>query len=93
MLQKHEEEERGKGTLICVTVHDFAPPGCAQEEEFCRMADLQNATGKYFECTLYPEAQICDSNIDQIPGNCATVLPWQPQTLYHKIGKFWYLGI
>ncbi|XP_057880895.1 thyroglobulin [Melospiza georgiana] len=58
---------------------------CAQEEEFCRMADLQSATDKYFVCTLYPEAQVCDSSINQIPGNCATVLPWQPQTLYHKI--------
>ncbi|NXE89600.1 THYG protein, partial [Menura novaehollandiae] len=60
---------------------------CAQEDEFCQMADLQNATDKYFVCTLYPEAQICDSSIDQIPGNCSTVLPWQPQTLYHKIGN------
>ncbi|KAF2976319.1 hypothetical protein EK904_011311, partial [Melospiza melodia maxima] len=42
---------------------------CAQEEEFCRMADLQSATEKYFVCTLYPEAQVCDSGINQIPGN------------------------
>ncbi|XP_017594533.1 PREDICTED: thyroglobulin [Corvus brachyrhynchos] len=73
--QKYSAE---KALLWCLT-------RCAQEEEFCRMADLQNATDKYFVCTLYPEAQICDSSIDQIPGNCATVLPWQPQTLYHKI--------
>ncbi|KFO62056.1 Thyroglobulin, partial [Corvus brachyrhynchos] len=79
--QKYSAE---KALLWCLT-------RCAQEEEFCRMADLQNATDKYFVCTLYPEAQICDSSIDQIPGNCATVLPWQPQTLYHKIGKFCYL--
>ncbi|NWV67698.1 THYG protein, partial [Malurus elegans] len=75
--QKYSAEE---ALLWCLT-------RCAQEEEFCRMADLQNASDKYFVCTLYPEAQICDSNIDQIPGNCATVLPWQPQTLHHKIGK------
>uniref|UniRef100_A0A8C3DMA2 Thyroglobulin n=1 Tax=Corvus moneduloides TaxID=1196302 RepID=A0A8C3DMA2_CORMO len=73
--QKYSAE---KALLWCLT-------RCAQEEEFCRMADLQNATDKYFVCTLYPEAQICDNSIDQIPGNCATVLPWQPQTLYHKI--------
>uniref|UniRef100_A0A8C0UU38 Thyroglobulin n=1 Tax=Cyanistes caeruleus TaxID=156563 RepID=A0A8C0UU38_CYACU len=73
--QKYSAEE---ALLWCLT-------RCAQEEEFCRMADLQNATDKYFVCILYPEAQICDSSIDQIPGNCATVLPWQPQTLYHKI--------
>ncbi|XP_005517435.1 PREDICTED: thyroglobulin [Pseudopodoces humilis] len=73
--QKYSAEE---ALLWCLT-------RCAQEEEFCRMADLQNATDKYFVCILYPEAQICDSSIDQIPGNCATVLPWQPQMLYHKI--------
>uniref|UniRef100_A0A8C3R9P6 Thyroglobulin n=1 Tax=Cyanoderma ruficeps TaxID=181631 RepID=A0A8C3R9P6_9PASS len=73
--QKYSAEE---ALLWCLT-------RCAQEEEFCRMADLQNATDKYFVCTLYPEAQICDSKTDQIPGNCATVLPWKPQTLYHKI--------
>uniref|UniRef100_A0A8C9UCT9 Thyroglobulin n=1 Tax=Serinus canaria TaxID=9135 RepID=A0A8C9UCT9_SERCA len=73
--QKYSAEE---ALLWCLT-------RCAQEEEFCRMADLHSATDKYFVCTLYPEAQICDSSINQIPGNCATVLPWQPQTLYHKI--------
>ncbi|RLW13188.1 hypothetical protein DV515_00000552, partial [Chloebia gouldiae] len=73
--QKYSAEE---ALLWCLT-------RCAQEEEFCRMADLQSATDKYFVCTLYPEAQICDSSINQVPGNCATVLPWQPQTLYHKI--------
>ncbi|KAM7072493.1 thyroglobulin [Acridotheres tristis] len=79
--QKYSAEE---ALLWCLT-------RCAEEEEFCRMADLQNATDKYFVCTLYPEAQICDSSLDQIPGNCATVLPWQPQTLFHKIGKFFTL--
>ncbi|NWX34409.1 THYG protein, partial [Notiomystis cincta] len=77
--QKYSAEE---ALLWCLT-------RCAQEEEFCRMADLQNASDKYFVCTLYPEAQTCDSSTDQIPGNCAAVLPWPPQTLYHKIGKFW----
>ncbi|NWS92477.1 THYG protein, partial [Toxostoma redivivum] len=81
--QKYSAEE---ALLWCLT-------RCAEEEEFCRMADLQNATDKYFVCTLYPEAQICDSSLDQIPGNCATVLPWQPQTLFHKTGKFWYLHV
>ncbi|XP_068253091.1 thyroglobulin [Nyctibius grandis] len=73
--QKYSAEE---AVLWCLT-------RCAQEDEFCRMADLQNATDIYFVCTLYPEAQICDGNIDQIPENCQTVLPWQPQSLYHKI--------
>ncbi|KFP86930.1 Thyroglobulin, partial [Acanthisitta chloris] len=73
--QKYSAEE---AVLWCLT-------RCAQEEEFCRMADLQNTTDKYFVCTLYPEAQICDSSMDQTPENCPTVLPWQPQTLYHKI--------
>ncbi|KFV40071.1 Thyroglobulin, partial [Tyto alba] len=58
---------------------------CAQEDEFCQMADLQNATDIYFVCTLYPEAQICDGSIDQIPENCRTVLPQEPQTVYRKI--------
>ncbi|NXA15845.1 THYG protein, partial [Sapayoa aenigma] len=70
--QKYSAEE---AVLWCLT-------RCAQEDEFCRMADLQNTTDKYFVCTLYPEAQICDSSIDQVPENCLTVLPWQPQTLY-----------
>ncbi|KFP92185.1 Thyroglobulin, partial [Apaloderma vittatum] len=76
--QKYSAEE---AVLWCLT-------RCAQEDEFCRMADLQNATNIYFVCTLYPEAQICDGSIDQMPENCRTVLPWQPQTLYRKIGKF-----
>ncbi|NXN28249.1 THYG protein, partial [Nycticryphes semicollaris] len=70
--QKYSAEE---ALLWCLT-------RCAQEDEFCRMADLQNATGLYFVCTLYPEAQICDGSINQIPENCRTVLPRQPQTLY-----------
>uniref|UniRef100_A0A8C0EQJ8 Thyroglobulin n=1 Tax=Bubo bubo TaxID=30461 RepID=A0A8C0EQJ8_BUBBB len=73
--QKYSAEE---AVLWCLT-------RCAQEDEFCRMADLQNATDIYFVCTLYPEAQICDGSIDQISENCRTVLPQQPQTLYHKI--------
>ncbi|KAF1574458.1 Thyroglobulin, partial [Eudyptes moseleyi] len=76
--QKYSAEE---AVLWCLT-------RCAQEDEFCRMADLQNTADKYSVCTLYPEAQICDGSIDQIPENCRTVLPWQPQTLYRKIGKF-----
>ncbi|NXJ82569.1 THYG protein, partial [Trogon melanurus] len=70
--QKYSAEE---AVLWCLT-------RCAQQDEFCRMADLQNATNMYFVCTLYPEAQICDGSIDQMPENCRTVLPWQPQTLY-----------
>ncbi|NWH62545.1 THYG protein, partial [Geococcyx californianus] len=73
--QKYSAEE---AMLWCLT-------RCAQEDEFCRMADLQNATEIHFVCTLYPETQICDSSIDQIPENCLTVLPWEPQMLYHKI--------
>uniref|UniRef100_A0A8B9IRH9 Thyroglobulin n=1 Tax=Amazona collaria TaxID=241587 RepID=A0A8B9IRH9_9PSIT len=73
--QKYSAEE---AVLWCLT-------RCAQEDEFCRMADLQNAADTYIVCTLYPEAQICDGSIDQIPENCRTVLPWQPQTLYRKI--------
>ncbi|NXG23295.1 THYG protein, partial [Grallaria varia] len=70
--QKYSAEE---AVLWCLT-------RCAQEDEFCRMADLQNTTEMYFVCTLYPEAQICDSSIDPIPGACPTVLPRQPQALY-----------
>ncbi|KFO85123.1 Thyroglobulin, partial [Buceros rhinoceros silvestris] len=75
--QKYSAEEAG---LWCLT-------RCAQEDEFCRMADLQNATDLYFVCTLYPEAQICDGSVDQMRKNCRTVLPRQPQTLYHKTGE------
>ncbi|NXX77746.1 THYG protein, partial [Urocolius indicus] len=70
--QKYSAEE---AVLWCLT-------RCAQEEEFCRMADLQDTKDLYFVCTLYPEAQICDESIDQILENCRTVLPWQPQALY-----------
>ncbi|KAM9235195.1 thyroglobulin [Leptosomus discolor] len=73
--QKYSAEQ---AVLWCLT-------RCAQEDEFCRMADLRIATDIYFVCTLYPEAQICDGSIDQIPETCRTVLPQQPQTLYHKI--------
>uniref|UniRef100_A0A8B9DLT2 Thyroglobulin n=1 Tax=Anser cygnoides TaxID=8845 RepID=A0A8B9DLT2_ANSCY len=73
--QKYSAEE---AVLWCLT-------RCAQEDEFCQMADLQNATDTYFVCTLYPAAQICDGSIDQLPENCRTVLPWQPQALYRKI--------
>ncbi|KGL75755.1 Thyroglobulin, partial [Tinamus guttatus] len=69
--QKYSVE---KAMLWCLT-------RCVQEE-FCQIADLQNATDTYFVCTLYPEAQICDGNIDQIPKNCLTILPWQPQMAY-----------
>ncbi|XP_064363961.1 thyroglobulin [Dromaius novaehollandiae] len=72
--QKYSAE---KAMLWCLT-------RCAQEE-FCQIADLQNATDTYFVCILYPEAQICDDNIDQIPENCRAVLPWQPQMAYRKI--------
>ncbi|NXW95018.1 THYG protein, partial [Alopecoenas beccarii] len=70
--RKYSAEE---AVLWCLT-------RCAQEDEFCRMADLQSTADLYIVCTLYPEAQICDGSIDQIPENCRTVLPWQPQTLY-----------
>ncbi|NXK44006.1 THYG protein, partial [Chauna torquata] len=73
--QKYSAEE---AMLWCLT-------RCAQQDEFCQMVDLQNATELYFACTLYPEAQICDGSIEQIPENCRTVLPWQPQALYRKI--------
>ncbi|NXA51784.1 THYG protein, partial [Nothocercus julius] len=69
--QKYSVE---KAMLWCLT-------RCVQEE-FCQVADLQNATDLYFVCTLYPEAQICDGNIDQIPKKCLTVLPRQPQMAY-----------
>uniref|UniRef100_A0A669P5Y5 Thyroglobulin n=1 Tax=Phasianus colchicus TaxID=9054 RepID=A0A669P5Y5_PHACC len=73
--QKYSAEE---AMLWCLT-------RCAQEDEFCQMADLQNTADTYFVCTLYPEAQICDGNIEQILENCRTELPWQPQALYRKI--------
>ncbi|KFQ37012.1 Thyroglobulin, partial [Mesitornis unicolor] len=70
--QKYSAEE---AVLWCLT-------RCAEEDEFCRMADLQNTADKYSVCTLYPEAQICDGSIDEMPESCRTVLPWPPQTLY-----------
>ncbi|NXJ16229.1 THYG protein, partial [Odontophorus gujanensis] len=73
--QKYSVEE---ALLWCLT-------RCAQEDEFCQLADLQNTADMYFVCTLYPETQICDGNVEQILENCSTVLPWQPQALYHKI--------
>uniref|UniRef100_A0A8C2TCI6 Thyroglobulin n=1 Tax=Coturnix japonica TaxID=93934 RepID=A0A8C2TCI6_COTJA len=73
--QKYSSEE---AMLWCLT-------RCAQEDEFCQMADLRNTSDTYFVCTLYPEAQICDGNIEQILESCRTVLPWQPQALHRKI--------
>lgn len=57
------------------------------------MADLRNTADTYFVCTLYPEAQICDGNIEQMLENCRTELPWQPQALYRKIGKWSILNL
>uniref|UniRef100_K7FB89 Thyroglobulin n=1 Tax=Pelodiscus sinensis TaxID=13735 RepID=K7FB89_PELSI len=67
-----------QATLWCLT-------RCSEEDTFCQLATLQNTTGTYFACTLYPEAQICDNYTNHIPENCQTVLPQQPQTVYHKI--------
>ncbi|NXT00229.1 THYG protein, partial [Jacana jacana] len=75
--QKYSAEE---ALLWCLT-------RCAQEDEFCRLADLQNATDTHFVCTLYPEAQVCDSSIHQVPEKCRILLPRQPQTLHRKIGE------
>ncbi|NXO00111.1 THYG protein, partial [Rhinopomastus cyanomelas] len=73
--QKYSAEE---AVLWCLT-------RCAQEDEFCRIADVRNATDTYSVCTLYPEAQVCAGSSDQVPESCRTVLPQQPQMLYHKI--------
>ncbi|XP_067387679.1 thyroglobulin [Emydura macquarii macquarii] len=76
-LFKHKYSAE-RATLWCLT-------RCAQEDAFCQLAALQNTTDTYFACMLYPEAQICDNYINNIPENCRTVLPQQPQTAYHKI--------
>uniref|UniRef100_A0A8C9G4S1 Thyroglobulin n=1 Tax=Pavo cristatus TaxID=9049 RepID=A0A8C9G4S1_PAVCR len=76
-------------TQTSLTIVELNP---TVENEFCQMADLRNTADTYFVCTLYPEAQICDGNIEQILENCRTVLPWQPQALYRKIGKLWILN-
>ncbi|XP_074840896.1 thyroglobulin [Carettochelys insculpta] len=57
---------------------------CVAEDTFCQLAALQNTTDTHLACTLYPEAQICDNYINHIPETCQTVLPQQPQMVYHK---------
>ncbi|XP_029443068.1 thyroglobulin [Rhinatrema bivittatum] len=57
---------------------------CVQEDNFCRVVDLQDASRLYFICTLYPEAQRCDNFTDSFPGNCYNVIPQKPQLLYKK---------
>ncbi|CAH7110010.1 Tg [Phodopus roborovskii] len=57
---------------------------CAQEPDFCRFTDISESTSLYFTCSLYPEAQVCDSVLESNAKNCSWVLPHQPKALFRK---------
>ncbi|XP_027701311.1 thyroglobulin [Vombatus ursinus] len=57
---------------------------CAQENTFCQLAEVQNTSSGDFICTLFPEAQRCDNSLTFTPESCTFVLPYRPQTLFHK---------
>ncbi|ERE63014.1 neuroligin-3 isoform 2 [Cricetulus griseus] len=57
---------------------------CAQEPTFCRLADITETSPLYFTCSLYPEAQVCDSVLESNAKNCSQVLPRQPKALFRK---------
>ncbi|XP_036063969.1 thyroglobulin isoform X1 [Onychomys torridus] len=57
---------------------------CAQEPTFCQLADIRETTPLYFTCSLYPEAQVCDSVLESNAKNCSQILPHQPKALFRK---------
>ncbi|XP_053571924.1 thyroglobulin [Bombina bombina] len=57
---------------------------CAEEESWCRLADLRNATEEYFTCIIYPNTWKCNNVTNLVPNNCDITLYNKPQLLYHK---------
>ncbi|XP_074058234.1 thyroglobulin [Macrotis lagotis] len=57
---------------------------CAQENTFCQMAEIRNTSSGDFTCTLFPETQMCDNSLTSTLESCTFVLPYKPQTLFHK---------
>ncbi|XP_051792097.1 thyroglobulin [Erpetoichthys calabaricus] len=72
--------------------HEYSSPELAQlwcltrceEEDFCKLVDLQDSDPSYFTCTLYPDTQVCGSYSKSSRESCRPVLPSQPQTTYKK---------
>ncbi|XP_067833083.1 thyroglobulin [Heptranchias perlo] len=56
------------------------------EENFCKVASLQDNGALHYECVLYPDTQLCQpsSDPDSSATNCGLVLPEEPQVLYRK---------
>uniref|UniRef100_A0A8C4XC57 Thyroglobulin n=1 Tax=Erpetoichthys calabaricus TaxID=27687 RepID=A0A8C4XC57_ERPCA len=61
---------------------------CCEEEDFCKLVDLQDSDSSYFTCTLYPDTQVCGSYSKSSRESCRPVLPSQPQTTYKKKCEF-----
>uniref|UniRef100_G3WK69 Thyroglobulin n=1 Tax=Sarcophilus harrisii TaxID=9305 RepID=G3WK69_SARHA len=57
---------------------------CAQDNTFCKLAEVRNTSSGDFTCILFPEAQTCDNSLTFTPESCTFVLPFRPQTLFHK---------
>ncbi|XP_015212882.2 thyroglobulin [Lepisosteus oculatus] len=55
-----------------------------EEEEFCKVTDLQDNDTLHFTCTLYPDTQICGSYNKPIQRSCTLVLPVEPQSVHRK---------
>uniref|UniRef100_A0A5F8G4Q9 Thyroglobulin n=1 Tax=Monodelphis domestica TaxID=13616 RepID=A0A5F8G4Q9_MONDO len=57
---------------------------CAQENTFCQLQEVQTQSSGDFTCTLFQKAQTCDNSLTFTPESCMFVLPYRPQTLFHK---------
>ncbi|KAK6491239.1 thyroglobulin [Huso huso] len=55
-----------------------------EEEEFCKVTDLQDNATLHFTCTLYPDTQACGAYDKTVRQACSLVLPVAPQTVYRK---------
>ncbi|KAM4687620.1 thyroglobulin [Discoglossus pictus] len=57
---------------------------CAEEESWCRLADLQDTTKDYFTCIIYPDTWKCNNTSGLIPDDCVIALNSKPQIIYRK---------
>ncbi|XP_075067568.1 thyroglobulin [Mixophyes fleayi] len=61
---------------------------CAEEESWCRLADLQDSKKEFFTCIIYPDSWSCDTVTNRAPANCDIALNNKPQSLYHRKETF-----
>ncbi|XP_059843800.1 thyroglobulin [Hypanus sabinus] len=56
------------------------------EENFCKVISFQDSGALHYECTLYPDTQLCQPSSDPESSavNCSLVLSEEPQAVYRK---------